>query len=113
MKSRGLFPLDLSAIFRFPLFLLILLFLSDFMLPILHQFHNPLAADLKRLDALTRVFTETQTKNDQFGDPFWSASKQLADERGTKIIPALMKLSQQWHGEEGMIFVPLVSGAYQ
>jgi len=56
-----------------------------------------------------RVFTETQARNDQFGDTFWRASKRLADKRGSAIIHAVMARCEKWHGEEGMIFMPLVS----
>ena len=68
-----------------------------------------LSADFKRLDALVRVFTETQAHGDQFGETFWRASKRLADERGPAIIDAIMVLSRKWQGEEGLVYVPLVA----
>ncbi|GEM_PF-2517289 len=69
-----------------------------------------LSADFKRLDALRRVFAETQAHGDQFGDAFWRASKRLADERGPAVLHAVMARSEEWRGgEEGLVFVPLVS----
>lgn len=68
-----------------------------------------LAGDQKRLDELEKFFFETQSRGEQFGEAFWQASKRLADERGTAILPALLERSKVWTGEEGMVFIPLVS----
>lgn len=68
-----------------------------------------LNADAKLLDELQKVFTETQARDDQFGDAFWRASKRLADERGPEIVHAIMVRGRTWEGEEGLIFVPLVA----
>lgn len=67
------------------------------------------SADLKRLDALVRVFAETQAHDDQFGETFWRASKRPADERGPAIIDAVMVLSRKWQDEEELVYVPLVA----
>lgn len=64
-----------------------------------------LKGDRMRLDELQRVFVSTP----QFSQQFWRASKRLADERGPEIISAVMARAQMWRGEEGLIFVPLVS----
>src|SRR5947207_892370 len=68
-----------------------------------------LKADAKLLEQLQKVFIETQARNDQFGNTFWHASKRLADERGPEIVHAIMVRGRTWHGEEGLIFVPLVA----
>ena len=73
------------------------------------QGQQTLSADLKRLDALTRVFFETQARDDQFGESFWRASQRLANERGPAIINAVMTLSRKWKEEEGLVYVPLVA----
>jgi len=66
---------------------------------------NRLKADANLLNQLQNVFMSTP----QFGDKFWRESKRLADERGPEIIHAIMVRSRTWHGEEGLIFVPLLA----
>ena len=65
--------------------------------------------DQERLNELEKRFFETQSQGEQFGEAFWRASKRLADERGLAILPAVLERSKVWQGEEGMIFIPLVS----
>jgi hypothetical protein len=64
-----------------------------------------LNVDAARLDRLQQVFMSAPA----FGDRFWRESKRLADERGPEIIHAIMARSRTWRGEEGIVFIPLVS----
>ena len=61
------------------------------------------------LTQLEKIFFDDQRKDDQFGDHFWRESKRLADRSGTDIIPAVAAYCRKWHGEEPLIFVPLVA----
>jgi hypothetical protein len=63
----------------------------------------------RELAQLEKTFFDDQRKGDQFGDHFWRESKQLANHRGTDIIPAVATYCRKWHGEEPLIFVPLVA----
>jgi hypothetical protein len=68
-----------------------------------------LLEDQKRLDGLEQLFKRTQAKGQQFGDEFWRASKQLADETGPRMVHVVMQRASTWQGEEGLVFVPLVA----
>lgn len=63
----------------------------------------------RELTQLEKTFFDAQRKGDQFGDHFWRVSKRLADRSGTDIIPAVAAYCHKWHGEEPLIFVPLVA----
>jgi hypothetical protein len=69
------------------------------------QDRGRVTADAKALDRLQKLSMATP----EFGDKFWRESKRLADERGPEIIHAIIVRSRTWRGEEGLIFVPLVS----
>jgi hypothetical protein len=63
----------------------------------------------RQLDLLEKTFYADQQKDDQFGNHFWQESKRVAASEGPKIIFAIMVRGRKWTGEEGLIFVPLVS----
>jgi hypothetical protein len=63
----------------------------------------------RELAQLEKVFFDDQRKDDQFGDHFWRESKRVADRDGVDIIPAVAEYCKKWHGEEPLIFVPLVA----
>ncbi len=64
------------------------------------------ARDLNHLET---TFFNDQRKDDQFGHHFWHESKRVAASAGTDIIPAVVDYCKKWHGEEPLIFVPLVA----
>lgn len=47
-------------------------------------------------------------KRGKFDKLFHAVSREVADQYGTAILPALMERSEKWEGEECLIFVPLV-----
>jgi hypothetical protein len=57
------------------------------------------------LQHLEKTFYATE----QFGDALWRESKRVADRSGPEIIPAILQYGRKWHGEEALIFVPLVA----
>lgn len=61
--------------------------------------------DSKRLAHLEQVFNHMP----QFGVQFWRESKKVADEAGPRLIHAVMNRSGGWHGEEGLVFVPVIA----
>src|SRR5881398_788011 len=65
----------------------------------------------RELQYLEKTFFADQRKGDQFGEHFWRESKRVADRTGPNIIAAILPYAtkQTWTGEEGLIFVPLVS----
>jgi hypothetical protein len=66
---------------------------------------------MRELEYLEKTFFADQRKGDQFGEHFWRESKRVADRTGPNIIGAILPHStkRKWTGEEGLIFVPLVS----
>src|SRR5205085_2036816 len=67
-----------------------------------------LAADLRRLDGLMKLFGKLP-EADLSNDAFWRESRRVGRETGPRIIHAIMIRGRSFRGEEGLVFVPLVT----
>jgi len=60
------------------------------------------SVELDRLEKLARAVHRFEDEK------LWRESKAIADRTGPQIIHAVMYRARRWHGEEGLMFVPLI-----